>query len=954
MSLGWLMLGLLSGMLYGLLAVGLVLVYRANKFLNLAHGQLGALSALILAKLCLDSGWSYAAAFPVALAAGVATGVVVERLFIRRMRSRSSSTVSVLLLTLGVSQLLLALVLIPALQPDATRLQVKGFPLPVKSGFTFGGVIFGGQYVLILILVPTLVAAIALFLRYTVLGKMIRAAAVNPDAARLCGISPARVSAVTWGIAGALSAVSAILQAPSQASFDATALGPEQLFVALGAAAFGAFSSIPMALLGGLTLGVVEQVTIGVTSNDGTALLVMFAVVLVVVLLRGGDVASAFATRGAAVDDRAPARIPGNVRDRLLVRRHTALLRLVGIGVGVLLPLLPGLRSDGHRFELSLILIYAVVAVSLTMLVGWGGQLSLGHFAVLGMGAFVAARLASHGVSLPVLVVAAGAAGAVVLTVVGIPALRVRGLTLAVTTLGFALVANEWLFRSKWFTGSVTPNVDLSPTPVLRWVGSVYGLLSVYYLSLVILVAVMIVARALRGSTPGRLMIAVRDDERASATFGVTPSTVKLMTLAISGFFAGAAGVAWGLAWRTVSPDQFTPDLSLSILALPVIGGLGSASGAVGASFLIYASVFFLGPHLGSLFGSGGQAGAQLALSGLLTLGVLLAYPSGIAGAVQDRWERILERLSRQVRARGAAVEAAESSSSLDVNDVTVTFGGIRALDGASIRVERGEIVGLIGPNGAGKSTLLNVITGLIRADSGSVWVDGHRVDKLPTDLRSGYGLGRSFQAAHLFPGLTVRETVQAVLGARRGIGAVSSMVRAPWVTRAERGIRAEADALIERTGLAPWADTLAADLSTGTRRICDLTLQIAARPRFLLLDEPTAGVAQRDAEAFAPLLRAIREDLGCAIVIVEHDVPLLMGLCDRVYALDLGRVIAEGPPAKVRHDPQVIASYLGVDEAAINRSGARASRPRRPASARSSTPRKTKPVTAGRAAGRS
>ncbi|HEX3705840.1 MAG TPA: ATP-binding cassette domain-containing protein [Mycobacteriales bacterium] len=947
----------MTGMLYGLLAVGLVLVYRANRFLNLAHGQLGALSALVLAKLCLDSGWSYAAAFPAAIAVGVLTGLLVERLFIRRMRARSSSTVSVLLLTLGVSQLLLALLVIPALQPNQVRLQLKGFPLPVNSGFTFGGVVFGGQYVLILILVPTLVAAIALFLRYTVMGKTIRAAAANPDAARLCGISPSRVSAVTWGIAGALSAVSAILQAPSDASFNATALGPEQLFVALGAAAFGAFGSIPLALLGGITLGVVEQVTISVSSNDGTALLVMFAVVLLVVLVRGGDIARAFATQGVASDDRAPLRVPENIRDRFLVRRHTGMLRLAGLGCGVLLPLLPGLRSDGHRFELSLILIYAVVAVSVTMLVGWGGQLSLGHFAVLGVGAFVAARLASHGVSIPVLVLAAGAAGAAVLTVVGIPALRVRGLTLAVTTLGFALVANEWLFREHWFTGSDTPNVDLSPTPVLRGVGSVYGLLSVYYLALVILVAVMLVTRALRRSTPGRLMIAVRDNERASATFGVTPATVKLMTLAISGFFAGAAGVAWGLAWRTASPDQFTPDLSLTILALPVIGGLGSATGAVAASFLIYASVFFLGPHLGSIFGSGGQAGAQLALSGLLTLGVLLAYPSGIAGAIQDRWERVLERVSRQVRTRGAT-SVAEGSSSLDVNAVTLDFGGIRALDGASIQVQRGEIVGLIGPNGAGKSTLLNVITGLLRADSGSVWLDGQRIDKLPTDLRSAYGLARSFQAAHLFPGLTVREAVQTVLGARRGIGAISSMVRAPWATGAEAKIRAEAEALVASTGLSPWADTLTADLSTGTRRICDLTLQIAARPRFLLLDEPTAGVAQRDAEAFGPLLRGIRDDLGCAILIVEHDVPLLMGLCDRVYALDQGRVIAEGSPAKVRHDPRVIASYLGVDEAAINRSGARATSRRKQAAprsskSRSSTPPKPKPVAAGRPSSR-
>src|SRR5439155_3344755 len=171
------------------------------------------------------------------------------------------------------------------------------------------------------------------------------------------------------------------------------------------------------------------------------------------------------------------------------------------------------------------------------------------------------------------------------------------------------------------------------------------------------------------------------------------------------------------------------------------------------------------------------------------------------------------------------------------------------------------------------------------------------------------------------FPGLTVLEAVQVALAPRRRVGVLSSMVRAPWATAADRDSRADAMELLDRFGLAPWADTLTAELSTGLRRITDLVMQVAARPRVLVLDEPTAGVAQREAEAFCPLLRGIRDDLGCSILLVEHDMPLLMGLCDRVYALEAGRIIAEGSPETVRRDPLVIASYLGTDRVAIDRS---------------------------------
>ena len=258
----------------------------------------------------------------------------------------------------------------------------------------------------------------------------------------------------------------------------------------------------------------------------------------------------------------------------------------------------------------------------------------------------------------------------------------------------------------------------------------------------------------------------------------------------------------------------------------------------------------------------------------------------------------------------------------LVVTDVRLGFGGINALDGASITVNENEIVGLIGTNGAGKTTLLNAVSGAYQPQAGSICVYGEEVADLPAEFRSGFGLARSFQHARLFPGLTVTETIQAALAGRNRVGVVAATVGAPWARDVERRTAAEARALVERFNLTPWADTLTAELSTGTRRICDLAMQVATAPKLLLLDEPTGGVAQRECEMFPPLLRSIREELECSILVVEHDMPMLMGLCDRVYAMEAGQVIAEGTPEEIRANPAVVASYLGTDEAAIARSG--------------------------------
>ena len=970
MSAGTLVLGLLNGLTIGLLAVGLVLVYKSNRFLNLAQGQMGTLSALLLAKWVLDWGWGWWAAFVVAIAVGVFTGLVVERFLVAPVRRRSKSPIRLLLVSLAASQVLLALTYFPALNPDAGRSSV--YPQPFASHVVVGGVLLTGMWILTAVLVPLLVIGLAVFMRYSVLGKQIRAAANNPDAARLCGISVSRVSVISWMVAGGLSAISAVLVAPTQANFNVAALGPYLLMVTLGAAALGAFVSMPLALGGGVLLGLISQIVGATTSNGTDGELAVFAAVMLIVFVRGRAIGQAFTVAGGAVEDRPLLRIPRELRSSRLVRYQWAGLAAIGLAVAAVFPLLPYFHTSANQFTLSLVLIYAVVGVGLTILLGWGGQVSLGQFALVGFGAYLTARWVGHGWSLPALLLVVGAMCALILVVVGLPALRVPGLTLAVTTLGFAVIGDDWLFHQSFFGSAQSFGETLQSAP--PWgpdLGTPHSALAVYYVALLVLTLALATGAALRRSVPGRAIVAVRDNERASAAFGLSPASVKLATLAVSGFFAGTAGVLWADAWKTVAPTQFPADLSLGLIAIPVIGGLGSLGGAAVASALIYGLAFFVGPSVSGVFGNFGQSLAfSLLLAGVGQLAVLLQMPSGLAGMGQAAWQRVLDRRARRaalavpgapepdtepvpavtplsavaVRSNGSGETplgvvagpwhhleaptteppaAADAPVVLEVTGVHVHFGGVVALDGPDICVRAGEKVGLIGTNGAGKTTLMNVISGVLQPDRGSVKVFGQEVADLAPDFRAAYGVSRSFQDATLFPGLTVTETIEVALGRRNRVGTVSAMLAAPWVRTTERHVAREARQIAERFGLAPWADVQTSQLSTGTRRICDLAAQVASRPKLLLLDEPTAGVAQREAEAFGPLVADIRDELDCAILIVEHDMPLLMGLCDRIYALEAGAVIAEGTPEEIRHDPRVVASYLGTEEAAISRSGA-------------------------------
>jgi ABC-type branched-subunit amino acid transport system ATPase component len=250
------------------------------------------------------------------------------------------------------------------------------------------------------------------------------------------------------------------------------------------------------------------------------------------------------------------------------------------------------------------------------------------------------------------------------------------------------------------------------------------------------------------------------------------------------------------------------------------------------------------------------------------------------------------------------------------VRDVHLAFGGLKVLDGVGLDVHRGEIVGLIGPNGAGKTTLFDVVSGFHHAARGHVWLNGDDLLRRKPWERSWLGLGRTFQQVRLFPNMSVQDCIRTALHRRSRPGAVRALLGGSFATRRSRAEEAEIDArsaaVIDRLGLGDYAEKMACELSYGTLRLTELATILALEPELVLLDEPSSGIAQREAEALAELLVALRDELGATFLLIEHDMPLVMGVSDRVYALAGGAVIAEGSPERIQADPRVVESYLG------------------------------------------
>lgn len=932
-------IGLIEGLSIGLLSLGIVLIYRTSRVINFAVGSIGALAASMLALTVINYGWNYWFAFTLAMVTGAAFAAVMELTVITRLFT--APRVILLVATIGIAQLAdLFRVSLPNL---GVQLGAR-YPLPFDGDWTVTGVRISSADLIVLVAVPLITLGLAMLLGHTRLGKTVQAAAANADKARLSGINPKLVSTFVWTLAGLLAALSTTMLAGTKGQLvGLETIGPATLTRVLAAALIGSMVSFPRALAGGVAIGVLEAlIRFNYPAQGGRieALLFIGIVAAVWIVTRSdrgaGSESFSFAPRVRAV--------PEALRSLWLIRHLSTIAAIIGLLVAAALPLLITLPSQ--QFLWSRVLLLALLALSLVVLTGWTGQLSLGQAAFAGIGALGTAALvrgqtlgiglgsASFDVDMPELpflaaVLVMTIVCAVVALVIGIGALRVRGLMLAVVTLGFALAAQQYLWRTNFFSAGNASSVTLqrgSIGPVDLATQRNY-----YWFSLTLLGLVVLLVARLRRSGIGRIIIAVRDNPDSAASYTVSPTRAKLIGFGLAGAIAGIAGGALGGLFVTVNSNElFDVNTSFSVVAIAVIGGVGSIAGPVlGALWVI---------GLPALWPDNALIPLLTSSVGLLVL--LMYFPGGLVQIGTNARDAMFASLSRRVEIKApapvattvvprASVSAPRSDHRnhdggvLATHDLRVRFGTHTVVDGVSVTAMPGEIVGLIGTNGAGKTTLLNAIGGYVPA-SGRVQLLGRDVSGLGPAQRARSGLGRTFQAATLFPDLTVRETVQVAAEARYRTGLLTTALFLPRGFALGRQQRALADEVISYLGLGRYADHFISDLSTGTRRIVELAGLIAIDKPVLCLDEPTAGVAQREAEAFGPLIQRIKTELDATVIVIEHDMPLIMSISDRIYCMEAGSVIAEGDPETVRSDSRVIASYLGTDERAIERSQSR------------------------------
>lgn len=917
-------IGAMAGLGYAVLATGLVLVYRFGRIINLAHGQIGAFAAITLMVLGGRAGLPYPVSLALAVATGAVIGVVLERLLIRPLVRKSR--LAVLVATIGVTQIL---IVGQALMPDVIG---QRYPVPVEWTGEIGSLVLHGEHLALLVLGPASLIGFMLLLSRTRYGLSIRAVADNRDAALLAGIDADRVARVVWGTAGALAAVASILTLPltgATMSGASAAMGPGLLLRALAAGLVGRLTNVPRTIAAGIGIGVLEAVLFASYPSDlGLVDVVLFVAILGMLLLRSrGDV-----TEDASLsfgEDLRP--LPERVRDLPVVRNARRALVAAGLVVALGAPFVQS--SSSELFVLSRIPVFALIGLSMVVLTGWAGQLSLGQMAFVGLGALGTAALDSRGVPFGAAAGYMCFVGILIALAVGAPALRLKGLFLTVTTLALAVAASGYLLQHEIFRSSSLDTAVLTPGKIGPLDFDSYRV--TYYLCLAVLGAAIVMARRLRRGGVGRALLAVEGNPQSAAAMTLSPAVVKLQAFAIAGALATIAGSLFAAVNRSFQVESFGPVESLEVLAMAVVGGIGSVGGAVlGALYLIGV------PHL-----LGETTTVRLATSGIGLLVILRFEPGGLHALVHRVRDRLVAMVAPEVDDEAAAAEGAAATEpvaprrrlgvlratpppgatpALTLSEISVTLGGRRIVSEVDLTVGDGEIVGLIGSNGAGKTTLMNAVSGFVPA-RGSVRLGDEELSDLAPHERARLGLGRSFQAARLYPRLTVRECVMVALESRHRTELVPSLLALPPAIRTEARARREADEVIALIGLGRYAESPVSTLSTGTRRLVELACLIAMEPTVILLDEPMAGIAQREAEAFGPLIVDLRRHLGAAMLVIEHDLPLISAISDRLYCLETGRVIASGTPEEVRSDPRVIASYLGTDERAIARSGTEA-----------------------------
>ncbi|MDE0778387.1 MAG: ATP-binding cassette domain-containing protein [Nocardioides sp.] len=927
-ALTFVVVGIAGGSTYALLALGLVLVHSVSRVLNFAQGAFGTLAAFVAASIAIghDLPW------PLAVIAAVLVGGAVGAATAWVLLGRDGGILPPLVGTVG---LLSAATLVEARWLGGTR----EFPTPVDGdGLELAGVVITPTRILVVSVAATAGLLLWLGLERTRIGLALRAGADNRDGARIVGLDPRRLEVAAWSAAGVLGALAGVLSGWTSQTITPgflTGVLPQ----AFAGAMLGGMVSLPGAILGGLVIGVAESLTrLYWGDAPGSPELVVFLVLGAVLLLRPQGLFTRARRELAAEGSESLVRLLPMLRDPR-PRRASSVATSMGAPVlaAVAAVVLAGAVSGPDAFKLSALPVYAVLALSVNFLASATGQLSLGHAGLFGLGAFGTAIATTSWELSPLLGFVAGPALAgVVAAALGAASLRVRGLYLAVLTLAFGVVLQAFVFPTRTFSrggaGLTVSRPELGPFDL--------GDDGTFLVAcILVLIAVWVVLRRLERVPLLRGMVAIRENQTAAAARGIDSIRLGIAGFAISGVLAGLAGATFAVRQGIVVASVFPVQLSLTLVIWVVLGGLGSRWGvvAVTAAFTLV-----------DLYASGSNQLVTLSAA----MGVVLMigrHPLGAGGAVRSLIERKRGAVSAvagvedpdvedpdvedPVEASGATMPAGSTASAwsgvpptvrfpdgalvrpvlLAARDITVRFGGNVAIDSLSLDVHPGEIIGVLGPNGAGKTTAFNVFSGFVQPLGGEVWFRGQDVSGLSPAERTRRGLGRSFQQGGLWPSETAHSNLLMAQYARgTGVGFGDVVSAAPAQARIDRRRAGVADEVLEVLGLGYAARRPVSTLPYGHRKILEIGCAVATGPVLILLDEPAAGLHGAQSEWVAQAIAALRRELGITVVLIEHDVGLVREVSDRIYALDFGRLLAEGLPDEVLAQPEVIEAYLG------------------------------------------
>ena len=931
--------GLGFGSIYAAVSMGVVITYRGTGVINFATGAMAMWGAYVYDELVrsgdlvfpvvvvphsvslgADGSLPFALSFVLALASCSLIGLLVHFAVFRPLRR--APVLARVVASVGVLLTIQALIV---LQFTSTPRNVP--PILPNEPVSMAGISFSRDRLWLTAVVVLIAVALWAWFRFTRLGLAIRASAENERAVGLARYSPQLLAGTTWVLSSTVVGAVIILSSPTVILNPLTYV--LAIVPALAAALIGRLSSIGITVSAALALGVMQSIVVFQASKtwwpDWAVSGLGDAVPFVVIVLALFFVGDALPSRGAVESDPLPEVFRPKMRPQVVV------VMVLAAGAAVVL------TSGSYRFGIITSMIITIITLSLVVLTGLVGQISLAQAGIAGTAGFALSKLGdAAGIPFPISPLLAALVATAFGVLVGIPALRIRGAQLAVVTLAGAVALEKFIFRNPSFT-EVAGNPISDPTLFGLNMGVREGrtIARVEFgiLVLILMVICAVLVGNLARSATGRRFLAVRSNERAGASIGISIANTKLLAFGIASFMAGLGGSFIGYSRGQLSADSFTVLVGLSFMAFAYLGGITSVSGAViggtfaplGIGFVVLDRNLELGTAYGLL------AGIGLVLTAIFN-------PEGIAGANRKNFEKLKAGLAARAAAKAADANDRDEERSapaplrlveppgsvpeppprdrpsfddapvvLAVDELTVRYGGLKAVDEASLRVREGEIVGLIGPNGAGKTTMIDALTGFVPSD-GRIVFDGRELTSELPYQRARMGLSRTWQSLELFGDLSVRENAQ-VAQERASIRSVL----ADFVKPARPVDLERVDAALDLVGLTGDADARPGDLPLGRQKLVGVARALASSPRVMLADEPAAGLDTAESRTLGREIVDIAEG-GVSILLVDHDMGLVLEVCDYIYVLDFGQIIAEGTPADIRANEAVIDAYLGSE----------------------------------------